>query len=211
MTILSQLSSQVGDRSEAANQAVARQCLANPGLFQELVPGLQSPDASLAGDCTEVMCLAAASEPQSVANYAPLLEKLLFHRSTRVRWEAAHTLAYLAVYVPSQVASILPLLSEIIRADKSVIVRDYAIDILGNYASMDEEAAGRAYPLLVEAMAVWNGKHAGHALNGLANVAEKIPTLGPEIAALCEPYLQDQRKGVKQAALRSIKKAEKAN
>jgi len=207
MSILSQLPSQMGERKEGANRKAASLCLEDPGLFNEIANGLQSPYASLAGDCAEVMTMAAKENPPCVAPYAPLLSKLLFHKNTRVRWEAAHALAYTAAYVPSLIGSILPLLSEIIRADKSVIVRDYAIDILGNFASVDEESASKAYPLLVEALAVWGGKHAGHALNGLVNVLEKIPAKGAEVAILSEPYLQDKRGVVRKAAAGLSKKA----
>ncbi len=200
MGILSQLSSQLGERKENANREAAGMCLANPELFMEIAEGMQSSNAALAGDCAEVMTMAAEVNPQCVAPYAPLLSKLLFHKNTRVRWEAAHALAYTACYAPAVIGSILPLLSEIIRADRSVIVRDYSIDILANYACVDASCASRAYPLLEEALAVWDGKHAGHALNGLANVLEKIPKLRAEISALCEPYLDDSRAVVKRAA-----------
>lgn len=200
MSILSQLSSQLGERKENANRAAAGMCLANPGLFMEIAEGLQSPNVALAGDCAEVMTMAAQENPQCVAPFAPLLSKLLFHKNTRVRWEAAHALAYSASCAPAVISSILPLLSEIIRADQSVIVRDYSIDILANYARVDVQSAAKAYPLLVEALAVWDGKHAGHALTGLANVLEKIPAHRAEITALCEPYLEDKRGMVKKAA-----------
>ncbi len=206
MSILSQLASQIGDRKEDANRNAARQCLAQPALLAEIAQGLQSSNASQAGDCAEVMTMTAEEAPQVVAPFAPLISKLLFHKSTRVRWEAAHALALTASWSPDLIASILPLFSEMIRADKSVIVRDYTIDAIGNYASVDVVAAGKAYPLLEEALAVWNGKHAGHALNGLANVLEKIPAKLAEIVALCEPYLEDKRAVVKKAAKRILKK-----
>jgi hypothetical protein len=206
MSILSQLSSRIGERKEDANRAAARQCLAQPALFAEIAEGLQSSNVALAGDCAEVMTMAAEENPQLVAPFAPLISKLLFHKSTRVRWEAAHTLALTAGWAPDLIASILPLFSEMIRADKSVIVRDYTIDAIGNYAEVDVQAAEKAYPLLMEALAVWNGKHAGHALNGLANVLEKIPAKRADIAALCAPYLEDKRAVVKKAAKRIVKK-----
>jgi hypothetical protein len=209
MSILSQLSSQRGERKEDANREATRQCLSNLGLFVEIAEGLQSTDSALAGDCAEVMTMAAEENPGHVALYAPLLSKLLFHKKTRIRWEAAHALALTAVYVPGLISSILPLISEIIRADQSVIVRDYAIDILSNYACADEQTARKAYPLLVEALAVWNGKHAYHALNGLGNVLDKIPSLRAEVAQLSEPYLDDQRGVVRKAAKKIWMKAEK--
>ncbi len=55
MSILNQLSSQAGDRTEAANRRVVAQCLADPTLLAEIAGGLQSKEAALAGDCAEVM------------------------------------------------------------------------------------------------------------------------------------------------------------
>jgi hypothetical protein len=205
MSILSQLASQIGEHKADANRAAARQCLAQPALFAEIAEGLQSSNAVLAGDCAEVMTMAAEENPQIVAPFAPLISKLLFHKNTRVRWEAAHALALSAAWAPDLIASILPLFSEMIRADKSVIVRDYVIDAIGNYAGVDVQAAEKAYPHIVEALAVWDGKHAGHALNGLANVLEKIPEQRAEITALCAPYLEDRRAVVKKAAQRILK------
>lgn len=50
--------------------------------------------------------------------------------------------------------------------DASVIRRDYAVDALANYAATNQGAAESTYPLLKEALTVWNGKQAGHALRG---------------------------------------------
>ena len=57
MSILSQLSSQVGDRSEASNRKVVRQCLENPALLDEIAVGLKQQDAALLGDCAEVLTM----------------------------------------------------------------------------------------------------------------------------------------------------------
>jgi hypothetical protein len=100
MSLLSQLASQVGDRSQAANRQVAAQCIAQPEHPQEIVAGLQSTDAALLGDCLEVLCKVAERQPHAVVPYAPALPPLLTHATTRVRWETIHTLAPLAAHAP---------------------------------------------------------------------------------------------------------------
>ncbi len=41
MSIVNQLSSQVGDRTETSNRQVVTQCLANPALLAEIAQGVE--------------------------------------------------------------------------------------------------------------------------------------------------------------------------
>jgi len=207
-SILSQLSSQVGDRTEAANRRVVARCLADPALLTEIAGGLESDDAALVGDCAEVLTEVAREHPEWVAPYAPALAGLVTHRKTRVRWEAMHALALVAMLAPSVVASLLPRLGEIIRSDKSTITRDHAVDAVGNYAGTGRRAAREAYPLLQEALEAWGGKHAARALNGLANVAAAAPELADEVRAYGERYLDHSRGVVRKAAKRLLRSLE---
>lgn len=205
MSILDQLSSQVGDRTEKSNLRVALQCSANPALLDEIAGGLKSDDAALAGDCAEVMTKLAEEKPEWVAPYAGALAALVTHKTRRVRWESIHALALTAALVPKTIARLLPRLAEIIRSDSSVIVRDYAIDAVGNYAGTSKRAARAAYPILVEALTVWGGKHAAHALRGLGNVARAAPDLAGEVQSLALRYHDAGRSVVRQAARALLK------
>ncbi|HOH30356.1 MAG TPA: hypothetical protein PLC40_11825 [Candidatus Hydrogenedentes bacterium] len=200
MSILAKLSSQVGDRSEYSNRKVVIQCLDDPDLLAEIAGGLKSTNAALVGDCAEVLTMIAEQQPDWVAPYSEALAALLNHKVTRVRWEAMHALAFVATSAPTAIGSLLPTLAEMIRADSSVIVRDYATDAIANYAATGKSAAERAYPLLKEALTVWNGKHAGHALKGLTNVAKKVPALREELYAIGEEYFQTGKTVVRKAA-----------
>jgi hypothetical protein len=188
MSILNQLSSQVGDRSTKSNLRVSAECLAQPALLDEVVGGLASKDAALAGDCAEVFTEVAKAEPGLVVPYAEALSALLTHRHTRVRWEAMHALALVAAGAPEVITSLLSRLRDIIRRDSSVIVRDYAVDALGNYAKTSKEAAEAAHPVLVEALTLWSGKQAARALSGLANVVSAIPSLSDELRVVAAEY-----------------------
>ena len=205
MSLLDQLSSQVGDRTEAANRRVAAQCLINPALLTEIAQGLESDDAALVGDCAEVMTKVAAERPEWVAPYAEALSELLRHKKTRVRWEAMHALGLVAPLAPQVIAAVLPRLSEMLRSDKSVIVRDCIVIALGSYARVGTGAAEDAYPILKEALTAWEGKQAVLALEGLLNVVEVLPGLADELRSVAEAFLEDRKARVRKAAKALVK------
>lgn len=208
MSILSQLSSQLGDRTEGSNCLVAEKCLNDPALLKEIAGGLEEKDAALLGDCCEVFTEVSEQQPALVAPFAEKVILLLKHKNTRARWEAMHTMANIPALVPELIQPLLPALTEIIRTDKSIIVRDYAVDVVAHYASVDKLAAELAYPLLKEALSVWEGRHAGHALKGLTNVAVYLPDLHPELRKIAEGYLEHKRKVVAKAAKKLLKAAQ---
>jgi len=205
MNILDKLSSRAGDRTEAANRAVVAECIADPPLLEDIAEGLKNSDAALVGDCAEVLTHVASVYPDRVAPYADKLVPLLSHKTTRVRWEAMHALALIAVCVPQTIASLLPQLEDMIAADKSTIVRDHAVDTVGNYAGTSEQAATEAFPILVAALTLWDGKHAARALNGLSNVALKARGLEGELLSLTQDYVDHYKGVVKKAARRLVK------
>jgi hypothetical protein len=200
MSILHQLSSQVGDRTEKSNREVVALCFEQPALLLEIAGGLNSEEAALVGDCAEVLTEVAKVHPDWVTPHAETLSALLTHKTARVRWEAMHALALVAHLVPAVMAGLLQRLAEIIRHDPSVIVRDHAVDALGSYARKGEEAALAAYPLLVEALTLWDGKQAAHALEGLANVGAVSPKLGDELWSIGIRYHDDRRARIRKAA-----------
>ncbi len=206
MSILEQLSSQVGDRTEHSNLDVAEQCLLEPRLIPEIAEGLTRQDPALVGDCAEVLTKIAEENPQLVAPHAQALAALLTHTNTRVRWEAMHALAAMAPLIPEVLAGRLPQLAELLDHDPSVIVRDYAIDAVGTYAQTSTSAALAAYPILVKSLTLAEGKHAAHALNGLRQAAAAAPTLREEIMAMGLRY-RDHERGVIRKAARALLKA----
>ncbi len=208
MSLLEQLSSRIGDRTAQSNLRVAKQCLFEPRLIAEIVEGLTEKQATLGGDCAEVLTMIAAEAPDLVAPYAHALTALLAHKATRVRWEAMHALALTASRIPHILIPLLPRLEDLIRSDTSVIVRDYAVDAVGNVAEAETAAAQAAYPILVQTLSTWNGQHAAHALNGLRHVASAEPRLRGEIIAIGMQYQKHERFVVRKAAkalLRALK------
>jgi len=204
-SILAQLSSAVGDRTNAANHAVARACLAHRELLADVAEGLLSDDERLAGDCGEVMTQTAVVAPVAVAPYADVLLSLLDHPYTRARWEAAHALAEIASLVPGRLRSTQEILYHIVKTDSSIIVRDYTVDVIANAAGASPADAGWAYPILVACLSLWEGRHAGHALPGLGQVAECLPEHRDEIGRRAAKLVDHQRGVVRKAARRLVK------
>lgn len=208
MGMLDQLSSQVGNRNQAANERAAERCLEDPTLLEEIAQGLRQEKADLLGDCAEVMTMVAERRPDLVSPYVDLLSALLSHKVTRVRWEAMHATALVADRVPEQILGLLPRLTEMLRTDKSIIVRDYAVDAVGNAAKAGESAARQVYPALRDAVYVWESRHVGHALAGLCNVVASAPALAGEVAPLGEEFA-DHSKGTVRKAAKALAKAVK--
>jgi hypothetical protein len=203
--ILSQLSSQVGDRTEASNRMIVHQCLENPHLLSGIAAGLKEPEAAIVGDCAEVLTQVAQENPDLVVPYADSLSVLIIHKNHRVRWEAIHALALIATSSPANITPLVPILAQLNRTDTSVIVRDHATDTLANYAATGKSAAESVYPYLVEMLTLWDGKQAGHALTGLANAAPLLPSRRDELCAIVSGYSASDRAVVRKAAKKLLK------
>ncbi|TMV48089.1 hypothetical protein FE783_19220 [Paenibacillus mesophilus] len=210
MSIVAELSSQVGDRTEEANRVAAERCLDHPELLAEVAGALTGKDAALAGDCAEVMTKVAERSPGLVVPYFGQLAGLLSHKTTRVRWEAMHALALIADLAPERAAALLPRLEQLVRNDSSTIVRDYAIDALGQTAKTGADAAERVYPLLMEALTVWEGKHAARALKGLREAVGQAPQLALEAMRIGLEYAEHAKPTVRKAAKALVKAAERS-
>lgn len=206
MTLLDQLSSKTSGHKTGATRWVTPFCLADPALLHEIAAGLRQPDALLQADCAEVLTMTAEQRPDLVAPFAADLLPLLDARATRARWEAMHALALIADRVSEVLTPALPQIRAIIQRDGSIIVRDYAVDALARYAAVDAAAALRVYPLLLEALDAWEGRHAGRALPGLTRVGQQLPDLRPAILAAAAPF-QDSGKAVVRKAAKILQKA----
>lgn len=200
MTILAALSSQTGDKTEASNKAVAKQCLDKPALLKSLAAGLKSDDTGLVTDCAEVMTLVAQSNPKQIAPYATELVDLLDSKVTKTRFEAMHALALVADRAPKPVTKVLEKIHRMSLSDKSTIVRDYAVTLFGTYALSGARAANHVFPLLQSVLKVWGEKQAARVMTGLANVACADRNLAPRIDKIIAPYLDSPKAGVRKAA-----------
>lgn len=206
MSLLNQLSSVVGDRTQASNRRVAEKVSADPSLLREIAQGLSSPNVKLVGDTVEIFTMTAETRPEAVAPYIPRLAPLLASKDKRVRWETMHTLALVARHAPQPIGRLLPKLAEAIAKDPSVIVRDYAVQALSEYAATGPKAARAAFPHLVRALTAWDGQHAAVALEGLGKAAEAAPALAPKVITLAERYEDHVKSKMRQTARRILRK-----
>jgi hypothetical protein len=205
MSVIERLSSKREEKSGESNKKVAADCQQNPSLLDEIVDSVNSVDSKLAGDCAEVLTMTASNRPEIIAPYGEVICGIRLHPVTRVRWEAAHGLAFIAHLRPDLIAGMIPELMETIRHDESIIVRDYSIDILASFSSVSESNALQAFPALIESLNLWNGRHAGHALAGLEHVAHFLPGLKSEIRAIIQPFLSSEKEVIRKAARRVSK------
>ncbi|KIL37785.1 hypothetical protein SD70_30775 [Gordoniibacillus kamchatkensis] len=209
MTMLERLSSAIGRRTQDANRAAAEQILREPKLLENIAAGLSGNNAALIGDCAEVMTKVAETFPLLIVPYMERLGPLLAHKSTRVRWEAAHAIALAAPYAPQRIFPLLRTLTRLIREDGSVAVRDYAVDALCRYGAADEESARTVVPPLRDALAAWDGKHRARILDGLVRIAPVAPELSAQLLAIGEQYVRDGKPAVRKAAEALLREAGK--
>jgi len=211
MEILNQLSSQKGDKTEIANRLVAEQCIANQKLLAEIAIGLEDKNKKLQSDCMEVFTFVSEVKPEFVVPYADNILPLLYSKETKTRWEAVHTLSFIAEKIPDMIMSVLPVLQSLVEKDKSTIVRDYAMDTIANYAKVSAETSEKSYELLKYALELWGEKHAKQVFKGFNYVLDNCPDLKAEISLLVQPYLTANKKIVATEAKKIIKRIEKSD
>lgn len=87
----------------------------------------------------------------------------------------------------------------------SVIVRDSAVQALGEYGRSGPEAAREVFPHLLRALDVWDGKHAKLALEAMSKLTEVEPGLEAEVRAAARGCLGHHRANVRQLAQKLAK------
>lgn len=209
MNIISQLSSQTGDKTEGSNIRVAQLCLKNPKLLDDLAQALKEKDNALVGDIAEVFTKVAEQKPQLVKPYLQELIPLLAHKYTRARWEAMHALALTAEIATDVITPLLPQLKGMSITDTSTIVRDYCVVAISNYAKTNKKAAREALVALELILEQWKEKQAARVFQGLQNIIEVDPTLKSEVLSLAKPFEQSSKSSVKKAYKSLMKVLEK--
>jgi hypothetical protein len=203
--LLSQLSSQSGDRTEEANRRVAALCLENPKLLVQLLEGLTSDDSAIIGDSAEVFTKVAEFNPRFVVPFTGALALLMNHKVTRVRWEAMHAIALTAHLNADAILQQLNIITAILHKDTSTIVRDYVIDCLGNVSTANDKAALLVWPVLKDAILLWGDKHLARVLNAMTQLAVSSPSLAIEMLTYGHDYSHHSRGSVQKAAKKLIK------
>jgi hypothetical protein len=205
MSIIFQLSSQINERGEQGNRKVAELILQTPNLFEEIIKNLNTNNPALLGDCVEVCTMLAEKDPDFVTPYAENFIPLIYHKKSRVRWEAVHALALLSPKVPEVIFQSWDYLAQLFLEDKSVIVRDYIVVCAGNLASCGEPYTARIYPFLIEALSAYKTHLAKLALEGFIKAMLYLTDHLDELDEIADLYIQHPKPTIKKAA-RNLKK-----
>jgi hypothetical protein len=209
MEILNQLSSVQGDKTEKSNKIVAEKCIETPDLLKDIATGFLSTNKKLQSDCIEVFTMVSENHPDLIVRLADKVLPLLKNKETKTRWEAVHTLSYIADKIPDIIFSILPDLHELIEKDKSTIVRDYSIDTVSNFAGFNKDSSEKAFGILKTALDLWEEKHAKQVFKGFNNILDNQSLYKTEIRKIVEPYLDAKKNVVIKKAKKIIKRIEK--
>lgn len=205
MYILGELSSQIGDKTEASNKLVSEKCIQAPELLGEIANGLSSKDNKLAADCAEVLTFVSESHPDLVVSYIDAIVPLLDHKHTKVRWEATHTIAQLAATNASAVKPLLESLWRMALSDKSKIVQDYATVAIGNYGGSSKEAATVALPMLARILEIEGDRQAVRVIEGMNKLLAVNPVLHDDIREIAKSQADNTKSSIKRAYGKLVK------
>jgi hypothetical protein len=186
------------NRSEAKHQVIDL-CLAQPARLHAVAELLRSQDSAWVPLSVEVLAQVAAEQPAWVVPFAPQLVPLLSARKTLVRATAQQALLILARSDSKALELNLKQLHKIVRNDTSVVMRNGAVYMAGQYGRLDADAAQRVWPILKEALLDHHGIHATTALKALAEIAASLE-LRIQVVRYSQLYRNDSRAIVREAA-----------
>jgi hypothetical protein len=198
------------DRTQEANEAAAIAALSDPQLLEELFDARDGRNQPLAGDAADTITRVSNHQVELLVSYFDRVVTGTGSKVSRVRWESVATLARLATIAPNRVAPLLPDVERLIAGDKSVVVRDNAIDILHRYGKTSHEAAAQAVDPLIVAAGVFEGKHAARVLAALVDFVPLVPDAHDRLMLAAVSGLGDGRSSVKTAARKLQRALEKA-
>lgn len=200
MSIIFQLSSQLKERGEQGNRRVVELILQNPSLYIEIINNLNTKNPALLGDCVEVCAMLAENDPDLVAPFAQIIIPLIYHKNSKVRWEAMHTIALITPKTPDLIFQIWDYLAQLFLEDKSVIVRDYIVVCAGNLAACGGPYIKVIYPFLVDALNAHNTHHAKLALEGIIKALPYLIDHLEGLEGVVEVFIQHPKPSIKKSA-----------
>lgn len=138
MSILLQLSSALGHRSDEADIALAIR-IAEAGdapAVAELAGGLADKRKPIQSDCLKTLYEIGYRNPALIAPYVDTFVGLLGHKNNRLVWGAMIALDTITPLRPKEVHAVLPTLIAVADAG-SVITNDHCVGILVGLARQD--------------------------------------------------------------------------
>jgi len=109
---------------------------------------------------------------------------------------------------PTLVAPSVPRLTALLETDRSVIVRDHAVDALVAVACGVPDKVDVIVRPLLNALDRWDGKQAARILTGLAAIARISPGLRDELGGVGMLWNDHPRPGVRKAARALVRAAD---
>ncbi len=203
--LLQKLSTVRKINSNDANRAVAAECAADKTLLVQIAQGMLEKNAGIVADCAEVMTMVSEQNPELVAPFARELAALITTKNKRARWEATHALANVARLKPEIIAENFVKIESALFYDDSVIVRDYSIEILVNYALSDEQNMRKSVNILLRALSFWKERHAGRILVGLSKIALLSKEFAQDFLTVAKEFENSEKPSVKTAARKLLR------
>lgn len=150
MSILLQLSSALGHRTDAADIELATRIAENNDAtaVAELVTGLADKRMPIKSDCLKTLYETGYRNPALIARHVDSFVALLSHKNNRLVWGAMIALDTITALRPKEVHAVLTTILSVADAG-SVITNDHCVGILVGLAKLDAYRA-EAFPLLLQ-------------------------------------------------------------
>ena len=139
MTVITQLSSSLGQKGNDANIALAKEIAEaeNRNAVKELVVNLKNKDKKIQADCIKTLYETAYIKPDLIANYYAEFLELLSSKNNRLVWGGMIALATITDLKSKELFKSLDLISETVNKG-SVITVDAGIEIFAKLNKQSE-------------------------------------------------------------------------
>ncbi|NMH87501.1 restriction endonuclease subunit S domain-containing protein [Flavivirga algicola] len=150
MTVLSQLSSSLGQKGNGANIALAKGIAEaeNNNAIQELIKNLKNKDKKIQADCIKTLYETAYIKPDLIANYYVEFLELLSSKNNRLVWGGMIALATISDLKSKELFESIELISNTVNKG-SVITVDAGVEIYTNLNKYSE-FQGKVENLLID-------------------------------------------------------------
>ena len=151
MSVLNELASVQGVRSDMPNQKLAKKLAEsnNTKAMEELVANLTSNEKAIQSDCIKVLYEIGYIKPTLIAEYVNDFIKLLNSRNNRLVWGAMIALSTIAVIKPKEIYKEQEAIKAVIEKG-SVITVDAGIKTLSGVAASNYKYNTELFPYLIE-------------------------------------------------------------
>lgn len=139
MSVLQQIASASGQKTQTANTQLAQKIVANNDreAIKELVVNLQNKQKAIAHDCIKVLYEAGTEKPALLEPYIDEFLSLLQSKDNRMQWGAMTAIDTITALQPAPVFKNLKAIIAVAKSG-SVITRDHCVAILVKLAAISK-------------------------------------------------------------------------